>query len=80
MAGDDLLSDLCSAAGVTAVDSSGRLRKARVVRRHKGGCAGIGFGKRDDAAQPQLLDEAILQRQVRTLDTSLGKSSQLHSI
>lgn len=49
-----------------------RLGKTRVVAGHKVGCKGIGVGHVADSAKPQLLDQAILQSEVRTLHTTFG--------
>lgn len=49
-----------------------RLGKTRVVAGHKVSCKGIGVGHVADSAKPQLLDQAILQSEVRTLHTTFG--------
>lgn len=49
-----------------------RLGKTCVVAGHKVGCKGIGVGHVADSAKPQLLDQAILQSEVRTLHTTFG--------
>ncbi|CAG9199945.1 hypothetical protein BVI1335_150020 [Burkholderia vietnamiensis] len=52
-----------------------RLRKACVVSSDEGGRIGVGVVDCADAAQSQLLDQPILQRQVRTLNAPLGRAA-----
>ncbi len=50
----------------------GRFGKAGVEVGHKDRHEGVGVGLRRDPAQPQLLDQAVLQRAVHPFDTALG--------